>query len=243
MARMRIGDMLIRAGLIDEMQLSAGLAHQKQWGGRLGDALIDKGFVDEIMLYRGLAHQTGVPLVSLTSLDVTRAALAAVPREICERHELIPVALVDRLLTVASADPSNVSGIDEVRFATGLNVKMVLAPAREIEWSHRRFFLRMNETCPPARTRQARVTTNQMQIIQMGHSQSPPAPVTMEGDALPPDPTLHMGDPVRSLEDRVRDREESLRQSTALLRLLVESCVSRGIFTREEYLERMRKNA
>lgn len=238
---MRIGDMLMRAGLIDEMQLSAALAHQRQWGGRLGDALIEKGFLDELMLYKGLAHQSGVPLVSLPSLDIARTAVATVPREMCERHEIVPIALGERELTVATADPSNVNGTDEVQFATGLKVKVVLAPAREIDWALRRFFRGDTSPCPPPRSRGDRVPTGQMQIIQMGHGASPLPPSTVEGEALPPDPTLHLGDPVRAREDRVRDMEESLRQTTALLRLLVDTCVSRGIFTREEYLERMRR--
>ena len=60
MARLRIGDMLVKARLIDEMQLSSALAHQKKWGGRLGDVLIELGFLDEMMLWKGLSKQLGL---------------------------------------------------------------------------------------------------------------------------------------------------------------------------------------
>ena len=109
MARMRLGDMLIAAGLIDEMQLSAALAHQRQWGGRLGDVLLDKGFLDESVLYMGLARQMHVPLVSIVQLDPAREAVTAVPIELCKKHDLIGIALQDRELTVAMVDPSNVA--------------------------------------------------------------------------------------------------------------------------------------
>lgn len=240
---MRLGDMLIAAGLIDEMQLSAALAHQRQWGGRLGDVLLDKGFLDEKVLYLGLSRQLNVPLVSIPALDPPRQAVSAVPVEVCKKHDLFPVALEDRELTLAMVDPSNVAAIDEVAFRTGLRVRTVIAPSREIEWAHRRYFHGEHQPCPPPRTRAARVPTGMMEIVQAGGgaARAVAAPETTEGDALPPDPTLHLGDPVLTKEDPVERLGESLDDTTHLLRLLVETCVARGIFTREEYLERVRR--
>ena len=43
----KLGELLIEAGLIDEMQLKSALSYQKEWGGRLGAVLIRKGFVQE----------------------------------------------------------------------------------------------------------------------------------------------------------------------------------------------------
>lgn len=244
MARMRLGDMLIAAGLIDQMQLSAALAHQRQWGGRLGDVLLDKGFLDEMVLYQGLARQMNVPLVSIVQLDPPRAATTAVPVEICKKHDLFPVAISDREITVAMVDPSNVAAVDEISFRSGLRVRTVIAPAREVEWAHRRFFHGENGPCPPARTRGHRVATGEMEIVQRGGEvvrAGVSSTTTTEGDALPPDPTLHLGDPVLSAEDPVDNLNESLQDTTHLLRLLVDTCVQRGIFSREEYLERLRR--
>lgn len=239
---MRLGDMLIAAGLIDEMQLSAALAHQRQWGGRLGDVLLDKGFLDEQVLYLGLARQLNVPLVSIPELDPPREAVTAVPIEICKKHDLMPVALKDRELTIAMVDPSNVGAVDEVAFRTGLRVRTVIAPSREIEWAHRRYFHGEHRPCPPPRTRAARIPTGTMEIVQVGGAVDRVGPPpTSEGDALPPDPTLHLGDPVLTGDDPVERLGESLDDTTHLLRLLVETCLARGIFTREEYLDRVRR--
>src|SRR4051812_7015384 len=139
MARLRIGDMLIKAGLIDELQLQSALAQQKQWGGRLGDILVDKGFLDEMMLWRGLSKQLGVPLVSIPDTPLVPEIIAQLPREICEKHDIFPIRREDRVLTVATSDPSNVGALDDVGFRTGLKIKVVIAPAREIEWAIRHF--------------------------------------------------------------------------------------------------------
>lgn len=236
--------MLIAAGLIDEMQLNAALAHQRQWGGRLGDVLIDKGFVDEMVLYMGLARQMNVPLVSVAELNPTRDVATMVPLDICKKHDLIPVAQKDRELTVAMVDPSNLAGVDEVAFRTSMRVRLAIAPAREIEWAHKRYFGGDPTPCPPPRIKGSRVPTGQMEIVQVGGAggrQASDAPVTMEGEALPPDPTLHLGEPVVSQQDPLDDVEESLKDTTHLLRLLVDTCVQRGVFSREEYLDRVRR--
>jgi hypothetical protein len=50
MARVRIGELLMRQGRIDELQLQSALAHQSRWGGRLGRAVVHLGFLDEATL-------------------------------------------------------------------------------------------------------------------------------------------------------------------------------------------------
>lgn len=43
----RLGEALLKAGLLDNFQLQSALGRQRQWGGRLGTALIELGFIDE----------------------------------------------------------------------------------------------------------------------------------------------------------------------------------------------------
>ena len=257
MARMRIGDMLVKVGLIDEMQLSSGLAHQRQFGGQLGDVLIEKGFVDEMMLYRGLAKQLGVELVELPTRLPSRGVVDIVPREVCKKNMLIAIAGDERGVTIAMSDPSSIDAIDEVGFKTGRSVTIVLAPAREIQWAHQRFFNGSTRDCPPPKTKAAASEAGGMEIFHRGGERHR-VPTNPRMQDLPPDPTLHVGEPVMSSDPTLHVGEPimsseapdggelegvaaSLDESTHLLRLLVDTCVSRGVFTREEYLERVRR--
>jgi hypothetical protein len=242
---MRIGDMLVKVGLIDEMQLQSALAHQRQYGGRLGDVLINNGMVDEMMLYKGLARQMNVPLVSIPEALPARTIVAQVPTEVCRRHEIIAVASDDREVTVAMSDPSNMDAVDEVGFKTGKRVKVVLAPAREIEWAQRRFFGGEKTPCPPPKQRGATQEMSGMEIVHAGGDGSHRVPTNPHMAALPPDQTLHIGDPIATTmppdQDPLDDVATTLEECTQLLRVLVDTCVSRGVFTREEYLDRVRK--
>ena len=60
---MKLGEVLVHAGLIDEFQLQSALGHQRQWGGRLGKILIDNGFIEEGKLVKALARQLRLPTV------------------------------------------------------------------------------------------------------------------------------------------------------------------------------------
>src|SRR5213596_2421420 len=92
--RIKIGDLLVKAGVITELQLKAALAEQQQWGGKLGDILERMQYVNEDVLVRAISKQTGIARADL-SQPILVSALAAIPREIAEEHDVLPLALAD----------------------------------------------------------------------------------------------------------------------------------------------------
>jgi len=58
--RIRIGDLLVKAGVITDLQLKAALAGAIAWGGKLGDILVRMEFITEEVLVRALSKQTGI---------------------------------------------------------------------------------------------------------------------------------------------------------------------------------------
>src|SRR5258708_28577407 len=104
--RIRIGDLLVKAGVITELQLKAALAEQSQWGGKLGDILVRMEFLTEEVLVRALSKQTGIPRADLTG-EGDPAALALVPPDVAEEFRLVPVMAKEQgpLLLVAMSDP------------------------------------------------------------------------------------------------------------------------------------------
>lgn len=74
--RMRLGEMLVRAGIIDELQLKSALARQRDHGNRIGRAFIELGFTNQRMVGRALAKQLGVPFMDLCDLTGADVVLA-----------------------------------------------------------------------------------------------------------------------------------------------------------------------
>src|SRR5881275_919214 len=118
--RIKIGDLLVRAGVITEFQLKAALAEQQQWGGKLGDILVRMEFLTEEVLVRALSKQTGIGRADLQG-EGDKTALSLVPAEVAEEFGLVPVMMKDdgRTLVVAMSDPLNMDVTDHLRSLTG----------------------------------------------------------------------------------------------------------------------------
>ncbi|HHL39477.1 MAG TPA: type IV-A pilus assembly ATPase PilB [Deltaproteobacteria bacterium] len=123
----RIGELLVRAGLITQEQLEKGLAEQKHGGGRLGYNLIKLGFITENDLTTFLSKQYGIPKVDISELEIDAEVVKLIPEDVCKKYQLLPIERKGSTIVVAMADPSNVFAIDDIKFLTGYNVESVVA--------------------------------------------------------------------------------------------------------------------
>jgi len=151
----KLGELLQAAGVIDELQLKSALAHQRQWGGRLGHILLDLHFIDDLTLARTLAEQLGLQILSLRTAPLDLKALQFLPQALAERLLVFPVAFDPGaegggVLTVAFSDPTNLAGLDEIRFQTGKTVQAMVATESEVAWAIRRFYYGEEDTEPLA---------------------------------------------------------------------------------------------
>lgn len=136
----RLGEMLIEAGIIDEMQLTAALGQQKQWGGKLGSKLIEMGFVDEQAVASVLEKQLGVTCVYLEGMEIPLKAIHAVKHEVVKKYGIMPLELDKNMLTIAMSDPTDVKTLDDLGFLLGVRIKPVLALDSDIKKTIARYY-------------------------------------------------------------------------------------------------------
>jgi hypothetical protein len=165
MARKKLGEILIQAGVIDEPKLRAALAEQARWGGPLGRILVDMRIISEEALVQALSHQLNFPAVKIDDRKIPQQALELVPVELCEQHGLIPFALSGKFLDVAMADPTNLGIIDELRIRTRLNVRAYLAGPKSIE---RAIAMNYRGQAMPSREAEAQIEGLQMLDLEVG---------------------------------------------------------------------------
>jgi len=133
-SRMRIGEVLVEAGLATEEDIQVALAEQKRRQGRkLGEVLVALGTITEADLALALAEKFTVPFVDLDQMTIDPAAVKSVPRELLEKHLMLPLALTDRTVTLALADPLNTDGIDCVRLHLKRRVLEVLSTPTQLK--------------------------------------------------------------------------------------------------------------
>lgn len=140
MARKRLGEILIEAGLIDETGLRSALIEQRRYGGPLGRVLVDMKLVLEEDLVAALSKQLAVPLVDLDALQISQQVLDIISADVAEAHGIIPFGQPMKFLDVALSDPTNLALVDELRVKTKLNVRTYLAGPKAIERALARFY-------------------------------------------------------------------------------------------------------
>jgi len=125
-AQDRLGDLLVRQGLVTQDQLRQALRDAKENGTRVGYSLVKLGFVAEEELTRMLSKQYRVPAVDLDRFTVKPEILKRVPGNMAVKHLVLPLRKVGRTLTVAMANPSDMSAIDDLKFVTRMEIEPVI---------------------------------------------------------------------------------------------------------------------
>ena len=128
----RIGDLLVRTGIITDEQLEQAKQTQAQNGGLLGSALVKLGIIEEANLVEALSQQYGLPIIELGSYEFDLDALKLIPHQVASKHVLIPLALKGSTLSVAMADPSNILALNDIKFITGYDVQVHITAETEL---------------------------------------------------------------------------------------------------------------
>ncbi len=123
----RLGDLLVREGLITREQLEKALQEQRQNGTRVGYNLVKLGFIQETELTKQLARQYRMPAVDLSKFEVDPRIAKLIPTELATKHLVLPLKRDGRTLTVAMADPTNLGVIDDLKFITRYDIFPVIA--------------------------------------------------------------------------------------------------------------------
>ncbi|MCB0272275.1 MAG: type IV-A pilus assembly ATPase PilB [Bdellovibrionales bacterium] len=136
----RIGELLVRSNLISNQQLRKAQEETRKNGKRLGYNLTKLGYIKEEDLADFLSKQYGVPSINLEEFDIEENIISLIPKDVASKHQVIPVNRSGATLTVAMSDPSNILAIDDLKFLTGYNIQVVVAPEASIAEAFERYY-------------------------------------------------------------------------------------------------------
>jgi type IV pilus assembly protein PilB len=123
----KLGDILVRDGLITADQLKRALSEQRGTGMRLGYTLVKLGFIEETEITKMLARQYRMPAVDLSRFEVDPKILKLISADIAAKYTVLPLKREGRTLTIAIADPNNVAAIEDIKFITRCDIFPVIA--------------------------------------------------------------------------------------------------------------------
>ena len=128
----RLGDFLVENGVLDPKELEKALQIQRTTGKKLGEILVDSNLITESQVTQTLAFQLGYKVIELKNMQIDPLVFSQIPKHLAVKHQVIPVHLDERVLTVAMADPLDYECISDLAFYCGFDIVPVLASRREI---------------------------------------------------------------------------------------------------------------
>jgi type IV pilus assembly protein PilB len=136
----RVGELLVKTGLIGPDQLLRAQEVQKSNGGFIGTHLVNLGLVTQEDLLQTISQQYGVQIIELSQYSFDDSLLQLVPQNLATKHGLLPLVRKDSTLTIVIADPSNIVAINDIKFITGLDIQVTIAPESEIKQRQDKLF-------------------------------------------------------------------------------------------------------
>lgn len=255
MASIRLGDLLVKAKVISESQLKAALAEQQKWGGKLGELLVRMNFLTEDMLVKALSKQMNVPAVNLDAIESIPAHVRAkVPVEVARDLVALPLQLRDdgKTLLVAMAEPQNLKHLDTLRSVSRCRITAQFAGRQAIAKSFGRFYEGQADMASEADDgfklvdSQGHTLIKKVEDVKAPERRStnpaaaairmPPAPAP-----APPRTSTQEAAATRSPAETLRVIEEAQRKEVTALKGMVELMIEKGVFTREEYLAKVKR--
>ncbi len=122
-----LGQRLLDAGLISDLQLDLALREQKRQRRMLGEVLVELGFVNPDVLTGTLATENKTEVIELDRISIDEDVLPLIAYEMAKKHKMIAIDLAGDVLTVVFADAFDVVAIDLVEKETQKTVKVVTA--------------------------------------------------------------------------------------------------------------------
>lgn len=170
----KVGEILVKQGLLKPEQLAQALDEQKKAGSKFTQVLVSLGFLKDNQILRAMEKHYGIPGVEVGSFEIDSEVLQLIPKEMCEKHNLIPIQKAGQTLVVAFTDPSNIMIREDLRFLTRMKIQPVVAVEHAILGALEKYYgtlsVKQFDSMDSAEEDDGFITTAQVERIDDQHS-------------------------------------------------------------------------
>jgi len=129
----QVAELFVEQQVLQPSQAEDVLNEANLNGKTIVQAMVDSGFVDESGFYRTIAEALGAEYVDLGDKEIVPAILKLIPSGLARLHRALPIGWSGNTLRVALADPLDPRAAEDLRFALGKDVDVVVAPTEQID--------------------------------------------------------------------------------------------------------------
>lgn len=137
---MKLGQILVKSGVLSEEMLEEALSKQKVSRKRLGEILLEDKFITEMQMVKSLEEQLDVPYVDLSGVMINPVLSELIPENIMRSSNLVPIRRDGSVLTIAVSDPLDYNAINDIGTYTKLKINLVIAERKKIETKIKELF-------------------------------------------------------------------------------------------------------
>ena len=136
----QLGEILVERGIINRAQLEEALKFQKEQKLLFGEALVSLKYTTEENIVQALTAQYGFPYLPLSNYEIAPDVLASIPVNVCKKYCLIPIDRIGKSLTLAMANPLNLSALEDVELITNCTVQSFVSTGTDIKAAIKRYY-------------------------------------------------------------------------------------------------------
>lgn len=136
----QLGEILLDRGTITAVQLQEALNVQQQKQALLGEVLVDLKYTTEEQIVQALTSQYGFPYLPLSNYEIAPEVLSSLPLAVCRAYCLIPIDRIGKSLTLAMANPLNLTALEQTEEVSGCMVQAFVSTSSDIKAAIRRYY-------------------------------------------------------------------------------------------------------
>jgi type IV pilus assembly protein PilB len=129
----QLAEFFVEQRVLEPSQAEDVLSEVELNGKTIAQAMIDGGFIDEHGFYQTIANGLGTDLIALNERDIRPEILRLIPSGLARLHGALPVEMSGTTLRVALVDPFDLTAADDLRFALGKDIQVIVSPTEQIE--------------------------------------------------------------------------------------------------------------
>jgi len=136
----QVAELFVEQRVLEPSQAEDVLTEVELNGKSVAQAIIDGGYVDERGFYQTMAEALGTDYIDLTECEITQEVLRFVPAGLARLHGALPIDVIGNMLRVALLDPLDPRAAEDLHFALGKDIQVVVSPTEQIEDLIKRYY-------------------------------------------------------------------------------------------------------
>jgi len=136
----QVAELFVEQHVLQPSQVEDVLNEADLNGKTIAQAMVDSGFVDEDGFYQTIAEGLGTDFINLAEREIAPEILGLIPSGLARLHGALPIEMIGNILYVALVDPLGHRAAEDLRFALGKEIHVVVSPTEQIEDQIKRYY-------------------------------------------------------------------------------------------------------